>query len=425
MITLEQVKTLINGLKQIIPPFSKPNWDENDESRPHYIRNRPFYKKCGKVAKRIGEEYLPQSIPQSYKSEVLREAKAQVEDELNSSYGMLGLTTLYNPGSISVANSPSSRVCDIADSRLPDERDDNISINKYFLYPSDDELGPFPGGDWANFSSAEFWLEMACCSSASSRDILFKPTQPISLRKSANGVNWYASSWTGSIINLNTGVTLVDKITMSQVPLLAMVGDPSIRIDNRSFEKRGICLCGLTWNNLTVYPHRLYCKASNGTFLFKHLTYEQALDNPIPINLGRRYETMAPGGIISASPGINLNTRAGGWSGVASSGKIKFLVDGHILCTLIKAIHKQSTSDPSIIASGWQIWIEGQSEVVEEGRKYIVSLSGQFYNSNQYFYFKLDSYSKEEIPYPHVPSYSQSEDEGKTLKIVNGVPTWV
>lgn len=80
MITLEQIKTLINGLKLIIPPWVKPDWDENDENSPHYVKNRPLYKQGGKVAKKLDEEFLPDTMPSKY----VEEAKGLVEEKVSS-----------------------------------------------------------------------------------------------------------------------------------------------------------------------------------------------------------------------------------------------------------------------------------------------------------------------------------------------------
>lgn len=62
MITLEQIKTLINGFLAKIPKPTTPDWDENNGFSPNYIKNRPFYKRGGRVVKYLDSEYLP-SIP--------------------------------------------------------------------------------------------------------------------------------------------------------------------------------------------------------------------------------------------------------------------------------------------------------------------------------------------------------------------------
>lgn len=79
MITFEQVKTLINGIMQKIPPKVKPDWDENDKDNPNFIENRPFYKKDGKVKKRIDAEFLPEEMPAQYESAVTNLAEQVVD----------------------------------------------------------------------------------------------------------------------------------------------------------------------------------------------------------------------------------------------------------------------------------------------------------------------------------------------------------
>lgn len=61
MITLEQIKTLLNGVMQKIPKLVNPDWSENNPNNPAYIKNRPFYKDGSKVHK-IGIEYIPEEL---------------------------------------------------------------------------------------------------------------------------------------------------------------------------------------------------------------------------------------------------------------------------------------------------------------------------------------------------------------------------
>ncbi len=79
MITLEQVKTLINGVIHKMPPWVKPDWDENDKDNPNFIKNRPFYKKDGEVKKRIDAEFLPRKMPAQYESAVTNLAEQVVD----------------------------------------------------------------------------------------------------------------------------------------------------------------------------------------------------------------------------------------------------------------------------------------------------------------------------------------------------------
>lgn len=44
MITLNQIKTLLNGVTSKIPPFVKPNWNENNENSPNFIKNRTHWR---------------------------------------------------------------------------------------------------------------------------------------------------------------------------------------------------------------------------------------------------------------------------------------------------------------------------------------------------------------------------------------------
>lgn len=55
MITLEQVKTLLNGITIRMPV---PDWNEQNDKSPNFIRNRPFYKNSSGV-KKISKEFLP------------------------------------------------------------------------------------------------------------------------------------------------------------------------------------------------------------------------------------------------------------------------------------------------------------------------------------------------------------------------------
>lgn len=65
MITLEQIKTLINGFTQrtndVARMIVNPDWNENDESSRAYIRNRPFYRHKGKV-KQIDSAFIPEKF---------------------------------------------------------------------------------------------------------------------------------------------------------------------------------------------------------------------------------------------------------------------------------------------------------------------------------------------------------------------------
>lgn len=56
----EQFITFINGLKQAMPKLVNPNYDENDPTKPSYIKNRPFFRKGGKVEKRLDKAFLPE-----------------------------------------------------------------------------------------------------------------------------------------------------------------------------------------------------------------------------------------------------------------------------------------------------------------------------------------------------------------------------
>ena len=55
MITLEQVKTLLNGITIRMPV---PDWNEQNDKSPNFIKNRPFYKNSSGV-KKISKEFLP------------------------------------------------------------------------------------------------------------------------------------------------------------------------------------------------------------------------------------------------------------------------------------------------------------------------------------------------------------------------------
>lgn len=58
MITLEQIKTLINGVLLKIPKPVNPDWNESDPTKPSHILHRPFYTNKG-VVKKIDRVYIP------------------------------------------------------------------------------------------------------------------------------------------------------------------------------------------------------------------------------------------------------------------------------------------------------------------------------------------------------------------------------
>ena len=58
MTTLEQIKTLINGILQKIPKLVNPDWNENDPTKPSHILNRPFYTDKASI-KQIDRQYIP------------------------------------------------------------------------------------------------------------------------------------------------------------------------------------------------------------------------------------------------------------------------------------------------------------------------------------------------------------------------------
>lgn len=70
MVTLEQIKTLINGVRQIIPPWIKPSWNENDKKSPNYIEGRTHYTDANGNVRALHDKYLPKHMPARYKEEV-------------------------------------------------------------------------------------------------------------------------------------------------------------------------------------------------------------------------------------------------------------------------------------------------------------------------------------------------------------------
>lgn len=59
--TKSAIKTLINGIKALIPnPQVQSDYAENNSNSISYIKNRPFYKdEETEEVKQIGEEFIP------------------------------------------------------------------------------------------------------------------------------------------------------------------------------------------------------------------------------------------------------------------------------------------------------------------------------------------------------------------------------
>lgn len=74
MLTSEQIKTLINGLKQVIPPFIKPNWGINDPKSPNFIEGRTHHVNDDGTISPLDEKFLPE-WPDKYREA----AQAQVD----------------------------------------------------------------------------------------------------------------------------------------------------------------------------------------------------------------------------------------------------------------------------------------------------------------------------------------------------------
>lgn len=74
MLTSEQIKTLINGLKQAIPPFIKPNWNVNDPKSPNFIEGRTHHVNDDGTVSPLDEKFLPE-WPDKYREA----AQAQVD----------------------------------------------------------------------------------------------------------------------------------------------------------------------------------------------------------------------------------------------------------------------------------------------------------------------------------------------------------
>lgn len=72
MLTIEQIKTLINGLKQIIPPFIKPNWGVNDPKSPDFIEGRTHHVNDDGTVSPLDEKFLPE-WPAKYEEAVQRQ----------------------------------------------------------------------------------------------------------------------------------------------------------------------------------------------------------------------------------------------------------------------------------------------------------------------------------------------------------------
>lgn len=432
MITLEQVKTLINGLKQIIPPFSKPNWYENDESSPHYIRNRPFYKKGGKVAKRIEEEYLPQKLPSQYTPGVEELSRGVTKEFLVNEQEFY---PMYQDEvhTIPMYNNQFGEVRNFWQNKSPF---DAYSENS-FEFPSKDELVVFPydyhyqEGWNSNPPDCGIYLDCTVYNSTSYTHphILIGQTRLTRQSKEGNTTYFGAPNVEFEVIDGDTGEKDPFIMSMSGDKLLA-ISPRGIEVSNLPFSYVG---SNISFISQSLRPLRLRHNYPHGLFICRkdpHYTLPELYPFKVDLNLPNPPST----GIIVKSPLWNFGSelmlsdahRTRGYDFMAAGDKLYLMIDGKYRVKVLEAIFQTSDSDTTAAGSGKPIWVmrfEGTTELYEDdGQRYSVSLSGKFWTSSSGGWYKLSFFEKTLLPC--VPVYSGS-DEGKTLKIVNGVPTWV
>lgn len=438
MITLEQIKTLLNGLTQKIPPFVKPDWNENDASSPHYIKNRPFYKKDGKVAKRISAEFLPSKLPSQFVGDVKKQAK-----ETTSNFKVV--TQQFYPFQnddcdvLPLFNNQYGEVRALWNPMKP--WDGYPASNwSYFEFPSSEEIVVAPGNVYEPSSAYNHrgnpGLYLWCYIYHWENDVgychhICQIKNRLTYRGGADGTAVFFGTASELELVITHGVT--GEVINAKAPSPGNL----VRID-----KNGVAVYSGDINT-TIGPFGTiqFCPLRlTSTYAFPLLYVRKDPHFVLPelypfyLNVRGKYLEYEIGTIFGANCDSNLRLfnrdDNPNYVFMANAGKLYFMLDNKYKVKVTQCARNYSNDDTKTVNGNdsvyWWLKFEGTTDLFEEdGMRYSVTVKGScwsYYTPSPCFWMKLTEFTK--VLLPSTPSYT-SEDEGKVLKIVNGVPTWV
>lgn len=445
MVTLEQIKTLLNGIMQKIPPLVKPDLDENDEQSPNYVKGRTHWTDAKGGVHRLPTKYMPVKMPSSYCVEAAQQAEKVVSEKFYTNFE----NSIESFGHKLIAyNSPVGHVSAIENPRrdLSYTGSGSWAVS-YFEYPGPNELITFPGNTHIWSAGGLCYLDLIARSYNGGYDYYYLICKT-KMHLPTSGGN------TGHVIQVGYSVSPAEFVAIEastgkrqDVSLSfdyhgqILVFIPKAGVDN--FSKAGIAMRQqkaitvegpeFTINNAILFPYRLRMESNYQTMYCRtdpHITHPEVY--PYALTLNKCYETMTPGTILETRWSTDLPMNDWGtpnYEFMADAGLLHLFVDNKYHVYATRATWRGSDADTDLVGQNgdWLIEFAGTTTLFEDdGQRYTVTLKGKIWNNGAGGWtgpwFKLIEYTK--VLLPSTPSYT-SEDEGKVLKIVNGVPTWV